>query len=153
MKNYFNAEERSHHIVLLAVTEDCEKFAQSTALTPEESKLLKKIHKHLTEFNATVFDRFGEAYARKIINTMACNNLTLVGKYAKQEKAISESAVEDLHKMLPELHSMNCLFCERENHKDCALYNMSVACDCNGNGKESGCPFKVEPIADLEEDI
>lgn len=142
MKNYFNAEERAMHIVLLAMQKTAEDFTKSDALTAEEKSLLKKAHKAVLNFNKAIFERFGEPYRRKIENTMQVNNLELVGKFEPHNDCISHSAQEDLKPKLSELRMFNCLDCTKGEFKDCAMYAMCVACDIDGEG-ENGCPFTL----------
>ena len=144
MKNYFNAEERTKHIILLAMQEVAKEMQSSEAITPKERQMLVKIEEWTTKFNSSVFERYGEAYARKIEKTMQANTLRLVGKYNEQAKAISHVATEDLELLVDELHAFKCLDCEKTNFKDCATYNICVSCDVEGNENCEGCPFKVE---------
>ena len=148
MKNYLNAEERTRHIILLAMQESAEDFMKSQALTPKEKQMLAKINEWCVKFNASIFDRFGEVYARKIKQTMQANTLRLVGKYNENIHAISNIATEDLRLLLDEVHAFKCLDCDKTNFKDCAVYNICVACDVEPNGNSAGCPFKNE-IGDI----
>lgn len=150
MKNYFNERERTRHIILLAMQEATKEMQSSAAITPKEKQMLAKIEEWTTKFNSSVFDRFGEAYARKIEKTMQANTLRLVGKYNEQAQAISHIATEDLKLLIDELQAINCLNCDKENYKDCATYNICVSCDVEGNGNCEGCPFRAE-ILDIKE--
>ena len=142
MKNYFNCEERTRHIILLAMQEVAKEMQSSEAITPKERQMLAKIEEWTTKFNSSVFERYGEAYARKIEKTMQANTLRLVGKYNEQAKAISHVATEDLELLVDELHAFKCLDCDKANYKDCATYNICVSCDVEGNGNSEGCPFR-----------
>lgn len=142
MKNYFNAEERARHIVLLAMQEPMLEFSKCDALTEEEKSLLKKIHNTVLKFNKSVFERLGEPYQRKVESTMRVNNLELVGKFQPHNDCLSYSAQEDLIGKLSELRMFNCLDCEKCDFKDCAMYAMCIACDIDGEG-ESGCPYAL----------
>ena len=144
MKNYFNAEERARHIVILAMQERAEAFIDSDALTKEEQKAIKKINEWCFKFNSLLFDRLGESYQRKVEKTMACNTLSLVGKYAEVAHAINHVPIQDLDYMVQELRAFKCLDCEREDFKNCGMYCTCIACDVDGNGKEKGCPFRAE---------
>ena len=148
MKNYFNLEERTRHIILLAMQENAKDIMQSQALTQKEKQMLKKIEEWCVKFNASIFDRFGDAYARKIKGTMQANTLRLVGKYSENIHAISNIATEDLKLLLDEVHAFKCLDCDKTNFKDCAIYNICISCDVEPNGNSAGCPFKNE-IGDI----
>ena len=143
MKNYFNSNERTKHIILLGMQTIAEEFAESNAITPEERKALLKVNEWLKKFNHSVCDRLGDVYMRKIRNTMSVNSLGLYGKYSAQKDCISNCAAEDVSKMADELQSLKCWECTRTNHKDCGVYACLVAVDKDGNDKEDGCPFRV----------
>lgn len=142
MKNYLNAEERTKHIILLAMQETAEDFMDSDALTKEEQKSLKKINEWCLKFNGLIFERLGESYARKVEQTMRCNVLRMVGKYSEVANAINHVASEDHDYLVQELKAFKCLDCQREDYKNCGMYCTCIACDVDGNGKEEGCPFK-----------
>ena len=142
MKNYFNTEERTRHIILLCATTLSDDFAQSSALSKDEMRYLKKINEYLNKFNASVFERFGEPYKRKIINTMKCNDLRLVGKLEPHKHCISESATEDLKPQIDMLRWINCQNCDKCDYINCAVYAISVSCDLDGSNT-SGCPYKI----------
>lgn len=143
MKNYFNERERTNHIILMCTEYNVKEFAESNALTDNEKRILNKISKLANEFNSSVFDRFGEPYKRKIVGTLNCNNLRLVGKYTPVADCISYCASEDIEPKVKELIAINCMGCEKCNYKDCAIYSMAVTCGINGSS-ESGCPYLME---------
>ena len=65
----------------------------------------------------------------------------------KQAEAISECATEDLVPCINAL-MVECVGCEKCDYKNCAIYNIGVACDINGH-TQSGCPYR-ENIGDLD---
>lgn len=142
MKEYLNADERIHHIVIMAMQGKVAEFIASEALLPDEKAELKKVLSSLTKFNMKLFKRFGLPYRRKIEKTLDANKLRLVGKYEKYIDCISHSATEDLMPKISELRMLNCMDCERTDHVDCAMYAMCVACDFDGEA-EDGCPFRL----------
>lgn len=144
MKNYFNADERTQHIILLGMQSVMEDFLKSEAITPSEHKYLSLAYTNLKKFNGSVCDRFGSAYTRKIANTMNSNSLRLVGKYSAYTECVSHAAAEDMTKLVDDLQTMNCIDCKKENPHDCAVYNMCITCSAKSNGKESGCPFSLD---------
>lgn len=141
MKNYLNSEERTRHIVLMAMQETSRDFLESDALSDEEIKELKKCLKAIEKFNCLIFERLGDAYQRKIEKTMQANTLKLVGKYSVAENCISHSASEDIAKGLKEIRLLNCIDCEKCDFKNCGAYCMFIACDVEGTKTTSGCPF------------
>ena len=143
MKNYLNAEERTRHIVLMAMQETIRDFTESDALTEDEIKSLIKALKALENFNLNIFERLGEAYRRKIEKTMEANTLRLVGKYSVAESCISHSASEDIANGLKEMRLLNCIDCEKCDFKNCGTYCMFIACDVEGTKIDEGCPFKM----------
>ena len=142
MKDFFNADEREQHLKIMACQTSVDEFKDSNALTEEEKKCLRNAHKWLVKFTDSVFTRFGAPYGRKLQNTLSCNTLKFVGKYAQAQSAISECAQEDLLPKIRELQRFNCLFCEREDHIDCAMYAMGVSVGLEDKN-ETGCPFKL----------
>lgn len=143
MRDYFNSEERAKHIIILAMEQVVKDMESSTALTEEEKKCLKAIKSNLLKFNNSTFDRFGDSYRRKIQNTLQINTIVLVGSNSAYTEAISECATEDLEPCVKEL-MFNCMGCEKCNYKDCAIYNIAVACDIEGTNEDKGCPYKWE---------
>lgn len=140
MKEYFNAEEKSQHLILCCCQEVANKFSHSSALTEEEQNLLKKIYDTCKELNSSIFNRLGDSYCRKVVNTMKSNKLRLVGKYEAVQEAISCCATEDIKPNIESLQCFNCFGCKKEKFTDCAIYNMSIACDIDGQN-ENGCPY------------
>ncbi len=144
MKNYFNAEERTRHIIILAMQETIRELSESDTLTDEEKELLKKCEKNLIKFNALIFERMGEPYQRKIERTMQANNLRLVGKYASACDCINHAASEDLTRGIKELRMFNCMDCEKCDYLNCGTYACMIACDIDGKKSEDNiCPFRM----------
>ena len=143
MKNYFNAEERTRHIVLMAMKEIVQKFSESESLSNDEFKNLKKIPALIDKVSDSIFERMGTPYRRKIISTLEVNNLKLVGKYSVSQECISHSATEDLEKKLADLRMFNCMDCENNDYKNCAMYAMCIACDIDADGNGIDCPYRM----------
>lgn len=146
MKDYLNQEERTFLIILLAMEQTAEKFIKRDCISDDERKYLANVIKWSKKFNETILDRMGNTIRRKIVNTMALNELTLVGKYGIAKSPISESAQEDLEPAIQELHLFHCIDCKKCNYKDCAVYSISVACDIKETNHEDGCPFAQLPL-------
>lgn len=142
MREYFNAEERENHIKVTSCQVYVKKLAESPAITEEERKNLLKAGKLLDKVTDSIFKRFGVAYVRKLEGIMRCNTLKIVGKYAPTQTAISHVASADLLPMIRQLQLFNCMDCEKENYKDCPMYNMGIACELEDVDDE-GCPFKM----------
>ena len=147
MRNYFNAEERTRHIIILAMEHIVEEMASSNALTGQERKWLEKANELIEKFNNSTFERFGDSYQRKIKNTLDINTLKLVSRFGVQAEAISECATKDLEPCVKDL-MLGCVGCEKQDYTNCAIYNIGVACDINGHTC-SGCPYK-EDLGDFE---
>jgi hypothetical protein len=142
MKNYFNAQERNRHILVMGLLGIAEEFLNSNAPTDDEKRAIDNACKHLRKFNKSVFNRFGQAYANAVLGTVEINKLVMVSKALPTADCLSYSAAEDLKIKLKDLQLMNCLDCERCDFKDCAVYGMMVSCGMDATC-ESGCPFKM----------
>lgn len=143
MREYFNASERAKHIVILGMDKVADELLPSVALTDVEKKYLKKAKEYLIKFNNSIFDRFGDSYKRKIKNTLQVNTIAIVPDKNKCNDVISECATEDLEPCIKGL-MVSCINCSKENYKDCAIYNIGVACDIEGTNEDKGCPYKWE---------
>lgn len=140
MRDYFNASERAKHIVVMGMEKIAEELASSTALTQYERNCLQKTKEWLIKFNNSVYERFGDSYKRKILNTLQVNQIAIVSDRKSYNEAISECASEDLAPCIKDL-MVSCMNCTKENHKDCAIYNIGVACDIDGTNQGKGCPY------------
>ena len=144
MKNYINSQDRTRHILILSIQETLNEFCQSNSLSEEEKKMLSKAYALIIKFNKSLFERFGDAYRRKIEKTMEANILRLEGKYANVNECISHSAVEDLEKAIKELRMFNCLDCAKCDYLNCGTYACMIACDIEGEKTEGNiCPFRL----------
>lgn len=142
MKTYFNAADRTRHIILLAMQTTCEEMSKSPTLTGEERRHITKAFNEVEAFNRSLFERMGEPYANKIQRTMESNALRLVGKYSSYTEAISNAAAQDLEPAINDLRTIHCLDCERCDFTKCGVYAISVACDIKGEDTD-GCPYKI----------
>jgi hypothetical protein len=142
MKNIFNQYERAQHIILIGMQEQLKKMQNCDAITEEEKTYLKYAATYLTKFNDSVIERFGDSYSRKIYNTMQSNDLRLVGKYESYNECVGQCVVDDVKPCIDQLQMMNCFGCEKCDYKKCAVYNLCITCDIDGNNDE-GCPFKL----------
>lgn len=140
MKNYFNEKERTNHIILMCMEYTAREFANSNALSLEEKKAVNKIVEWCGKLNESVFERFGDAYKRKIEGTLKNNTLRLVGKYGAYTDCISYCASEDIEPKVKDLMCLHCLGCEKSDYKDCAMYSMAVTCGIVGEDTD-GCPY------------
>lgn len=144
MKNYINSEERTRIIILRAMQKVAKEFQDYNCLTEEEKQYLKIAEENVEKFHTSIYTRFGEPFERKIENTMANNVLGLYSKYITSKKdCISYCSYEDLVPKMKDLINLNCLDCDHCDFRTCGIYAMAVALDMEGNGEESGCPFKV----------
>lgn len=143
MKNYINSQDRTRHILILSIQETLNEFCQSNSLSEEEKKMLSKAYTQIIKFNKSLFERFGDAYRRKIEKTMEANVLRLEGKYAIVNECVSHSAVEDLNNALNELRMFNCMECDKQEFTKCGTYACFIACDIEGAECSEGCPFRL----------
>lgn len=145
MKEYFNKCEREKHIILMCMEYAIKEMQENnTSLTEYERECLDDITSAIQDFNESVFERFGDAYKRKIQGMLNCNNVQLVSKFTgAQKSAISYISNEDLTPLINDLTMFHCTECERTDHKTCPVYNIAVACDVFGENEE-GCPYKWE---------
>ena len=142
MKNYFNEKERTNHIIVMCMEHIARDFANSNALTENERNALLKISENCEKLNESVFDRFGEAYKRKVYGTLQNNTLRRVGKYGSFNNCISYCASEDIQPKVKSLMCLHCLGCKKEDYKNCAIYSMAVTCGIVGDTNE-GCPYNM----------
>lgn len=140
MREYFNRKERDMHIILLFMAEILSQFKECTSLSEVEQRHLKLAEKHLKEFTESVYERFGDAYKRKIVGTLEVNTVRVCSKY-NQDKMLSYYAVEDLEKQVGEMISFHCCDCEKCDYKSCPTYAMAITCGIIGKNN-NGCPYK-----------
>lgn len=143
MKNYFNQEERIRHLIIMSAIEISKTLTNSKALSPDEKKYLKLVNTYLSKFNDSIFERFGEAYRRKLQGLMECNKLSLVGKYEKSINAVNQCVTDDMMPLIKSVRSWKCLTCERNDHLNCFIYNACITCDVEATGDGEECPFKM----------
>lgn len=142
MKTYFNAADRTRHIILLAMQTVCKEMSESPTLTGEERRHITKAFNEVSAFNGSLFECMGNPYRNKIERTMESNDLRLVGKYSSFTKAISDVAAQDLDPAINDLRAIHCFDCERCDYTKCGVYAISVACDIKGEDTD-GCPYKI----------
>ena len=122
--------------------ETIKRLLEGNAVTDEEREELEICQENIINFTKLVFERLGEPYKKKIVNTKAMNELGLYCKYGRPKDCISYCASEDVYAMGKLLRDWQCCDCEKTNHKDCGIYAMLCAVDSEINEKEDGCPYK-----------
>ena len=142
MKNYFNEQDRTSHIIIMCMEHTAKEFATSNALSTEEKKAVNKMIEWCNKLNESIFERFGDAYRRKIHGTLQNNTLRLVGRYGAYTDCISYCASEDIEPKVRDLMCFHCLGCNNSNYKDCAMYSMAIACGLVGSDT-NGCPYNM----------
>lgn len=141
MKNYFNKCERDTHLVILFMAELVSNFKRDcNALTEEEQEHLSVAETHLKSFNESIYERFGDAYKRKIKGTLQTNTVRVGSKYG-QDTIVEHYSAEDLSQSVKDMIAFHCCGCEKCDFKSCPTYAMAVACDVFGEN-EQGCPYK-----------
>lgn len=144
MRNYFNQNEREKHILFMCMEYAINELQESNALTEYEQECLDNVVMEIDNFNNSVFERFGDAYKRKIKGTLDCNNVELVSKFTGSKKsAVSYCSNQDLLPLINDLTMFHCIDCDRCEYKTCPVYNISIACGVDGIN-ENGCPYKWE---------
>lgn len=142
MRNYFNEEERNTHILAIGMEGVVKCFLNNTtALTEQERKDLEKALTYFKKFNDSIFERFGDAYRRKIQGTMETKTVRIQSKYGTKNDNETHCAKEDLLPLIDDLRAFSCIDCNRTSHLDCPMYNIAVACELEGHNAE-GCPYK-----------
>lgn len=140
MREYFNKAERDTHIVLLIMTEALSAFKGCTSLTEEEQNCLAKAEEQIRKFTDSVYERFGDAYKRKIKGTLECNTVKVCSKY-NSERKLSYCDINDLACQVDDMIAAYCVDCDKCDFKTCPTYCMAVTCGVEGKN-ESGCPYK-----------
>ena len=145
MKDYFTTKDRVRHIFIVGLKPIIEDLAHSDALTPEESRNLTLAANCIGKANDSILERLGAAYRKKILAMNRDNKIDLISRYGTGGITISNVASEDIEPALEELRSWKCIGCTKDDFKDCAVYNMCIACDCEikqyKDGK--GCPYNM----------
>lgn len=157
MKDYFTTKDRARHFFVVGITQIIKDLANSDALSPFEAKNLKTAATCLDKANDSIFERLGTAYRKKVLAMNRDNKIDLVSRYGSGGVTISNVASEDIEPTLEDLRLSKCTICDSpDKFKDCAVYNMCVACDCRVNDyKSETCPFKAnyKDNLDIDEDL
>ena len=140
MKEYFNKTERDTHIILLFMAEIISNFKDSNALTNEEQECLYNAEDNLRAFTKSIYQRFGDAYKRKIKGTLEVNTVRVGSKYG-QDMVYSYYDASDLEKQVQEMIAFHCIDCEKCDYKSCPTYDMAITCGIEGKN-DGGCPYK-----------
>lgn len=147
MKEYFNSNDRIRHFFVLGLKQIIDDFQKSDSLSTQESKWIGLASKYIKMANDSILERMGPAYKRKVLNMARDNRIDIVGRYSNDTVCVSNAAAEDIQPALDSLRSWQCIACEKDlNFKNCAVYNMCLACDVpiNIEGDYKGCPYKID---------
>ena len=115
-------------------------FKDCSSLTEDEQKHLRLVEKHLRAFTESIYERFGEAYKRKIKGTLEINTVRIGSKYG-QDQVLSYYDASDLEKQVQDMIAFHCIECEKSDFKACPTYDMAIACGIEGKCNE-GCPYR-----------
>ena len=143
MRDYFNRDEKDLHIKTIACQGEVESFIESEAITNEERKCLRYANTYLKKFTTSVLSRFGADYERRLQNTLSVNRLLLVGRYEPVKSAVRKLDEEKLLPLANKMKEQHCLFCEEENHKECAVCQFLEELNLEGVNPDGGCPYKM----------
>ena len=154
MKDYFTTKDRVRHIFIIGLKPIIEDLAKSDAVTAEESKNLKMAATYLSKANNSILERFGASYRKKILAMNRDNKIDLISRYGSGGATISNVASEDIEPVIEDLRIWKCTGCTKENFKDCAVYNLSISCDCEiKDYSKKTCPYRVEFLEEEDDEL
>lgn len=154
MKEYFTTKDRVRHIFVIGLKPIIEDLAKSEAVTTEEAKDLKIAATYLGKANESILNRLGDSYRKKILAMNRDNKIDLVSRYGSGGTTISNVASNDIEPVIEDLRLWKCTGCTKKDFKDCAVYNLSLACDCEVHSYEKPtCPYRVEFLDEKEEEL
>lgn len=136
MKEYFTTKDRVRHIFVIGLKPIIEDLA------------------NLGKANESILNRFGDSYRKKILAMNRDNKIDLVSRYGSGGTTISNVASNDIEPVIEDLRLWKCTGCTKKDFKDCAVYNLSLACDCEVHSYEKPtCPYRVEFLDEKEEEL
>lgn len=144
MKNFFNAEDRTTHIIVTAMQNYLRKLTESQTLTNDERTRYKTALTHIEKANGSVFDRLGSAYVDRVLSETKNNDLRLVPKCIKSERTMmSYVTQEQILSVLNKARYLWCDECEDTCWKECPIYQVGVKTDLETRNNDDGCPFNM----------
>ena len=149
MKNYFNKEESSNHLILMSAMISCQNLIESSAPTTDEIKLLKKAMKCVSDFSESVYNRMGEGYKKSLKNKAMLNTLRLVARNTSATNTKMEDVVdiEILRDLISQNSDIDCQLCNRLDCKSCIIYKIKSYLHIEGKNLDNSlCPFRLEKI-------
>lgn len=142
MKNYFNAEDRASHIIVIAMQTYLGRLIESETLTKEEKTRFKTALTHIEKANGDILDRLGSAYVDRVLAETKQNDLRFVPRCIKSQRStMSYVSQELIIDVLREAMFMNCCDCTKCDWKNCKIYELGVKADYTPR-ESDGCPFK-----------
>lgn len=150
MRNQFNYDERLWHLICFGAKGAMTCLINSGSVSDREKGKLKSAIKDIDDFTALTIERMGKAYANKLQGSADVNEVRVVGKSQPYKDLVSYCHADDMKEGLGFVQSILCLGCDKDNHCDCGIYKMLMACDVLGfNNGETGCPYKMENDDDI----
>ena len=143
MREYLNNAEKELHIKIIACQGELQDFVACKILNKEERKYLRYAQTYLNKFNESIFDRFGEDHKRRLLNTLKCNRLRFVGECEPVKDTVRKLDEEKLLPLARDMQLRHCLFCEKENYKECEVCQFCEELWLEGSNPEGGCPYKL----------
>lgn len=142
MKNYFNADDRASHIIVIAMQTYLSRLIESETLTKEEKTRFKTALTHIEKANGDILDRLGSAYVDRVLAETKQNDLRFVPRCVKSQRStMSYVSQELIIDVLREAMFMNCCDCTKCDWKNCKIYELGVKADYAPR-ESDGCPFK-----------
>lgn len=150
MKNYFNHEEASNHLILMTAMISNENLINGNCITDEERKMLKKVKKLVGDFSESVFERLGDGYKRSLKNKAELNNIRIVSKNVHHKNNvdmadfISNDVLQDI---VDRACDIDCAGCTRTDCKGCGIYKIKSYLHHEGIVDDTDlCPFRKDEI-------
>ena len=149
MKNYFNATEQSHHLIIMTAMVSVNDLIQSSAPTDEEKKMLVQAKNLISKFSESVYSRIGEGYKQSLKNKASLNKIKLVSRNnvtshndsSKMEDVIDKGYVCQLLDLSSDI---DCQGCERTDCKNCEIYKFKTYLNYDGKSEDNDlCPFRI----------
>lgn len=148
MKNYFNQNEASNHLILMTAMVSNQNLIEGNSITEAERKMLKKAMKFISDFSESVFDRLGDGYKRSLKNKAGLNTIRIVSRNVHHKNnADMEDFIdnETLREIIDQTADIDCCGCNRIDCKNCGIYKIKSYLHYDGISDDTElCPFRKE---------
>lgn len=148
MKNYFNQNEASNHLILMTAMVANQNLINGNSITDAERKMLKKAMKLISDFSESVFDRLGDGYKKSLKNKASLNTIRIVSRNVHHKNnADMEDFIDGdtLREIVNQTADIDCSGCDRKNCKNCGIYKIKSYLHYDGISDDTdSCPFRKE---------